>query len=378
METYLPIKNKMHVLITGSKGFIGKNLLQKLIENSSYQVSCFNREDGFEFLEKLVKTADIIIHLAGENRPDNKADLVVGNSDLTKKICTFIQKSSRKPLVVFTSSIQAEFDNPYAISKRDSEKALENLSIATDTPVLIYRLPGVFGKWCKPYYNSVVATFCHNIANDLSIEIHDPFKKIKLVYIDDVVNSIVDSMDSVKDGFHWRNVQPEYLISLGDLSAQIKAFKNFRTNLIAEKVGTGITRALYSTYVSYLPFTEFIYDLNKHSDERGIFVELLKTPDCGQFSFFTANPGITRGGHYHHSKTEKFFVMKGKAKFGFRNILTGENHEFVVTGDKPQVVETIPGWAHDIKNIGKDNLIVLLWANEIFDLNQPDTISCEV
>ena len=378
METHPHIKNKMNVLITGSKGFIGKNLLQKLTENSSYCVSCFDRGDSFDLLEKFVVNADIIIHLAGENRPKNIADLVVGNSDLTKKLCSIIKKSSRKPFVIFTSSIQAKLNNPYAISKRDSEEALENLSATTGAPVMIYRLPGVFGKWCKPNYNSVVATFCHNIANNLSIEINDPLKILKLVYIDDVVDSIVSNMSSLSDGLHWSNVHPEYKISIGDLSSQIKAFKNFRTNLIAEKVGTGIIRALYSTYMSYLPASKFIYDLHKHSDERGFFVELLKTPDCGQFSFFTANPGVKRGGHYHHSKTEKFCVMKGKAKFKFRNILTGENHEFIVTGGKPQVVETIPGWAHSIKNIGNDELTVMLWANEIFDLNQPDTISCEV
>jgi len=368
----------MEVLVTGSEGFIGKNLLQKLSENKNYRVTCFNRSDSFDSLQKLTESADTIIHLAGENRPDNTNDFISGNTELTIKLCSFIEKSSHKPLVIFTSSIQVESENLYGSTKLDSEKALEDLSNNTGNPVVIYRLPGVFGKWCKPNYNSVVATFCHNIANDLPIEMHNPLTSIRLVYIDDVIQSIMNSIDLVNPGFHWGKVSPEFLITLDDLNKQIEAFKNFRTNLVAEKVGTGITRALYSTYVSYLPYSKFIYDLTNHSDDRGCFVELLKTPDCGQFSFFTAKPGVIRGGHYHHSKTEKFIVIKGDAKFGFKNILTNENHEFFVSGEKPQVIETIPGWAHNIKNIGISDLIVMLWANEIFDPNNPDTIAHEV
>ena len=368
----------MEILVTGSEGFIGKNLLQKLKENKNYSVNCFNRGDELDLLEKLTDSSDIIVHLAGENRPDNVNDFTSGNTYLTKKLCSFIEQSPRKQLVIFTSSIQAEFQNPYGTSKLDAEKSLENLSNNSNNSVVIYRLPGVFGKWCKPNYNSVVATFCHNIANDVPIEIHDPLTKIRLVYIDDVIDSIIDNMNAIKDGLHRCEVLPDFMVTLDNLSKQIEAFKNFRTNLVAEKVGTGFTRALYSTYISYLPLSKFVYDLTKNADERGCFVELLKTPNCGQFSFFTANPGVIRGSHYHHSKTEKFIVVKGSAKFRFKNIVTNESHEFLVSDDSPQVVETIPGWAHNIENIGKSDLIVMLWANEIFDPENPDTIAYEV
>jgi UDP-2-acetamido-2,6-beta-L-arabino-hexul-4-ose reductase len=247
--------------------------------------------------------------------------------------------------------------------------------------VHVFRLPNVFGKWCRPHYNSAVATFCHNIARDLPIEVHNPQAPLSLVYIDDVVNRFVQIMDGAEpmigpDGFS--SVQPQYTTSVGELAQLLRAFRTSRDTLLTERVGTGLVRALYATYVSYLPVEAFAYGLSSHVDRRGMFVEMLKTPDCGQFSFFTAHPGVTRGGHYHHSKTEKFLVIKGQALFRFRHMQTGQTHQIVTTGQEPQVVETVPGWTHDITNTGQDELVVMLWANEIFDRSRPDTYDCPI
>ena len=223
-----------------------------------------------------------------------------------------------------------------------------------------------------------MATFCHNKAHDLPVQINDANARVSLVYVDDVVNALLNQLATDWTGVVRPVIEPEYGITLGELSNQIDAFKNCRTTLISERVGTGLTRALYATYVSYLPIERFVYDVPVHGDARGMFVEMLKTPDAGQFSFFTAYPGITRGGHYHHTKTEKFLVIKGHARFGFRHMLTNEVHSIETHGDKPQVVETVPGWTHDITNIGTEEMVVMLWANEIFDRVNPDTITSKV
>jgi len=201
---------------------------------------------------------------------------------------------------------------------------------------------------------------------------------LRLVYVDDVVSEFLLALGSVADGVRWGEGAPEYTITLGELAAQIEAFRMSRTTLVSERVGNGFLRALYATYVSYLPPSSFVYDLPRHGDERGVFVEMLKTRDSGQFSYFTAHPGVTRGGHYHHSKTEKFLVIKGSARFCFRHVVTNETCQLLTSGDHPQVVETVPGWAHDITNIGEDEMMVMLWANEIFDQNRPDTIAMKV
>jgi UDP-2-acetamido-2,6-beta-L-arabino-hexul-4-ose reductase len=243
---------------------------------------------------------------------------------------------------------------------------------------VIYRLPNVFGKWCRPNYNSVVATFCHNIAHDLPIQINDPSAQLHLVYVDDVVSEFLRALESMSNGVRWGDVAPKYSTTLGELAAQIEAFKNCRSTLMSERVGTGLVRALYATYVSYFPPSKFAYDLPRHGDERGVFVEMLKTHDCGQFSYFTAHPGVTRGSHYHHSKTEKFLVISGFARFDFRHIVTNETYEVFTSGDSPQVVETVPGWSHNITNVGQNEMVVMLWASENFDSDRNDTIRCKV
>lgn len=368
----------MKVLVTGSNGFIGKNLVLRLSETGNHKVLCFNRENSLAELKTNVLEADAIIHLAGVNRPSNNSDFDADNAVLTSELCKFIADSGRRIPLVVSSSIQALLPNPYGLSKRAAEVICEGLAESTSNPVAIYRLPNVFGKWCRPNYNSVVATFCHNIANDLPIQISDPEIILTLAYVDDVVTDFIEVIGKMGLGLQQRNISPTYSLSLGELATQIAEFKNCRETLVTERVGCGLVRALYATYISYLPPVKFLYSLPKYGDERGVFVEMLKTKDSGQFSYFTARSGVTRGGHYHHSKTEKFLVIKGLARFGFRHVLTHETYELFSSGDTPQIIETVPGWTHDITNIGHDEMVVMLWANEIFDRERPDTVASKV
>jgi UDP-2-acetamido-2,6-beta-L-arabino-hexul-4-ose reductase len=370
------------ILVTGANGFIGKNLVVHLNELPGISVSTFVRGDETAQLPRLVAEVDGVVHLAGENRPTGESAFAMGNAELTAALCNAIQQKFNTtgchvPLV-FASSAQAERDNPYGRSKLAAEQAVEALVQATGNPCVVFRLPGVFGKWCKPNYNSVVVTFCHNLARDLPIQISDPAASVRLVYVDDVVTALVAAFEAPAPCCVRATVEPEYTITLGELAAQIRAFSDCRSTLMSERVGSGLVRALYATYVSYLPKEKFSYELSQYADPRGVFVEMLKTPDAGQFSYFTAHPGITRGGHYHHTKTEKFLVIKGQALFRFRHLLTDERYELRTSGDKPTVVDTIPGWAHDITNVGEDEMIVMLWANENFNRQKPDAVASEV
>ena len=368
----------MRLLVTGANGFIGKNLLLRFQEKGGIEVVPFTRENSVDDLPVLLEGVDWVFHLAGINRPQSSEEFATGNTGLTEQLCAAIKASSRKVSVVYTSSIQAERDNDYGRSKRAAEDALLALQQDTGNVVYIYRLPNVFGKWARPNYNSAVATFCHNIARDLPIHINDPSATIRMVYADDVVESFMELLEGAESQSPYLDVTPEYQISVGELADQLNSFKATRNNLISEPVGTGLVRALYSTYVSYLPPERFTYPVQQHRDARGVFVEMLKTPDAGQFSFFTAHPGITRGGHYHHSKTEKFLVIKGSACFRFRHMLTGEYYELHTSGEQSEIVETVPGWTHDVTNVGDNELICMLWANEIFDRDKPDTFACPV
>jgi len=369
----------MRVLITGSSGFIGKNLKVCLDELEVYDVFEFVRGDPIERLKKLIPNMDAIVHLAGENRPQNQCQFDLVNVGLTETICQIIRSTDKHIPLIFSSSVQAELDNPYGTSKYKAEQLVKNLYEDTGNPTFIYRLPGIFGKWCRPNYNSVVATFCHNIANEQPVEIDvNHTSKLPLVYIDDLIASFILTLKGVTSGLFWPDVKPQYSITLKELEAQIRAFENSRVELVSEPVGEGLTRALYATYVSYLPTHRFSYDISKYSDERGVFVEMLKTKNSGQFAYFTAYPGVTRGGHYHHTKTEKFLVISGNARFNFYNIHTDHTYELVCSGEKPQIVETAPGWTHEVTNIGKELMVVMLWASEIYDSNKPDTISSEV
>jgi len=374
----------MKVLVTGSDGFIGKNLVAHLRERSRFEVLPFTRACTERDLGALVGRADFVFHLAGVNRPVNLAEFNAGNAGLTRELVGHIARQGRAIPVVFASSAQAERDNPYGLSKRAAENALLAHRNATASPVYIYRLANVFGKWCRPNYNSVVATFCHNIARDFPITVHDPAASVSLVYIDDVVEEFTRVLERNQAGDRpapsgpFRDVGPVHATTVGELAARIRVFKESRATLTTDRVGTGFLRALYSTYVSYLPPESFAYPILRHVDPRGEFAEVLRTPDCGQFSYFTAHPGVTRGAHYHHSKTEKFLVIRGRAKFRFRHLATGETAEIESSGDAPRIVESIPGWAHDITNVGDTEMIVMLWANEVFDRGRPDTYACKV
>ena len=373
----------MRVLITGANGFVGRNLQLFLAERKDMEVVCFTREHAPAQLPALLRGVDFIFHLAGVNRPQDPLEFVAGNSDLTTALVTAVEaemRASRKKVpIVYTSSIQAAYDNPYGTSKRVAETALQAFALRTGASAHVFRLPNVFGKWCKPNYNSVVATFCHNIARDLPIQINNPVAPLTLVYVDDVIGRFFQLLSGAEpsvDAEGFATVAPQFTTTVGELARLIGSFRDSRNTLMTERVGTGLVRALYATYVSYLPVASFTYRVPQHGDPRGVFVEMLKTPDCGQFSFFTAHPGITRGGHYHHSKTEKFLVIKGEARFRFRHMQTGETHELVTSGAWAEIVETVPGWTHDITNIGSEEMVVMLWANEVFDRSKPDTYAC--
>ncbi len=367
----------MRVLVTGANGFIGKNLLVHLRE-IGIETASFTHEMTLQDLTASLNDVDFVFHLAGVNRPEEVAEFTAGNVGLTRQLCDLIRASGRHIPVLYTSSIQAEADNPYGVSKLSAENALMALEKDTGSPVYLYRLPNVFGKWSRPNYNSAVATFCHNVVYDLPIKINDPASIIRLVYIDDVVKDFLRMLKELPRGVERPTVSPEYTMTVGELANQILLFKTSRESLTTEPVGAGLIRALYATYLSFLRPEQFSYALLVHADSRGRFVEVLKTKDSGQFSFLTAHPGVTRGGHYHHSKSEKFLVMQGSARFCFRHIVTGETYELLTEGDKPQVVETVPGWTHDITNVGDNEMIVMLWANEVLDRQQPDTITCKV
>ena len=362
----------MNILVTGSKGFIAKNLIFRLKENK-YNVIEFVKGESISSLKIKIKHADIVFHLAGENRSDDYDSFTNNNEKLTENICKFIKEKNKNTPIIFSSSIHANQDSPYGVSKRNAEILLKELKRETGNTIRIYQLPGVFGKWSKPFYNSVVSTFCYSIANDLDIKINDPEKKIKLIYIDDLIDNFIISIKNLDSKSTFFEVTPNYEISVGNLSEVIKNFKESRKNLVIQKVGKGLIKKLYSTYLSYLPIDKSHYLLSSHKDKRGEFVEILKTIDSGQFSFFTAKAGISRGGHYHHSKCEKFLLVKGKAKFKHINVITKEFKEVFISADNPTIVESIPGWSHNITNIGEEEMIVILWANESFDKNKPDT-----
>jgi UDP-2-acetamido-2,6-beta-L-arabino-hexul-4-ose reductase len=368
----------MKVLITGSEGFIGKNLAVRLRESGCHEILPFVRGQDIQILRDLLAQADAVIHLAGENRPADVGSFETVNTGLTETICRLLMQLKRSVPVLFSSSTQAALDNPYGRSKLAAERVLQALSRDGGNPVVVYRLPGVFGKWSKPNYNSVVATFCYNLSRGLPIQVNNPDAPLSLVYIDDVISSIVRQLAGGMSGYSTVEVEPAYKLSVGELASIVRGFETARGTLFTERVGVGLVRALYATYISYLPVDRFSYPVPQHSDPRGTFVEMLKTADSGQVSFFTAHPGVTRGGHYHHTKTEKFLVIKGEALFKFRNLVTDERVEVRTRSETPQIVDTIPGWVHDITNVGEQEMIVMLWANEVFDRSNPDTVAGRV
>ena len=367
------------ILITGSEGFIGKNLSINISNQfSEIKILKFNRDDDINDLNEMIKEADFLFHLAGENRPKSADSFYEVNHQLTKEICNLLISNNKKIPVVFASTTKVNEENDYGKSKLAAEECLINLSNSGFSEVYIFRLANVFGKWCKPNYNSVVATFCHNIIRGIDISINDASSKIDLIYIDDLVKVFIDLLKNNFDSSEIIQTIDSYQTTVGELANDINLIHRKRLTQYVEDVGNGYMRALYSTYLSYLDKDNFVHDLISNNDERGNFVEMLKTKSSGQVSFFSAHPGITRGGHYHHTKNEKFLVISGKAKFRFKNMLNQEYFEINVNSDKPQIVETVPGWAHDITNIGESEMFVMLWSNEVYDEKNPDTFWEEI
>lgn len=360
------------VLITGSNGFIARNLRSHLDEFKNIEIVTFSRKNNIEDLLELTSNIDFVFHLAGVNRTDSKSDFEKENLYLTKFLCDSLSLSKRKIPLIFASSTQVNQDNDYGKSKLLAEKIVKKYTKDTGSATFIYRLANLFGKWCKPNYNSVVATFCNNIANNLPIEIHEYNHEMELMYIDDVISEFISVLYGLEAKPSINNI-PSYSISVGKLSEMIQEFHSNRKSLIVDRVGTGFIRAIYATYLSYLKPEFFSYHISSSCDERGIFAEVLKTKDSGQFSFFTSKPGELRGEHYHHTKNEKFLVISGDAIFKFRNIQTNEECTISSNGDRLKIVETIPGWAHNIENIGSSEMLVILWANEVYDSEKSDT-----
>jgi len=364
----------MKVLVTGSQGFIAKGLLENLGRIDGVMVDVFNRDDTLVSLEAKVKGADFIFHLAGVNRPEKTEDFYEGNRGLTQEIVRIAKLKKGKTPILMSSSTQVERDNDYGRSKLAGEKSLAEFAKVSGSPVYIYRLPNVFGKWSRPNYNTVIATWCHNIASNMPIQVSDESVELDLVYIDDVIQHFVRHLDeNGRDGLSYCSVSPLYKKSLGEIRDLLQHFKESRKNLSVPRVGRGFERALYATYLSFLPTNAFSYELKGYQDERGTFYEFLKTIDSGQFSISTTAPGVTRGNHYHNTKNEKFLVIKGEASIKHRQIHGQEVFEYKVSDKKMEVVEMIPGYTHDITNTGESEMILLLWANEAFDRDAPDT-----
>lgn len=368
----------MEVLVTGAKGFIGKNLLERLSRIENLVVHSFDIDNKIEELEEYIDRVDFIFHLAGINRPENPEDFYKGNRDTIKVLTDLIESKKLKIPILVTSSIQVDRDNDYGKSKLQGEIFLKEYSKRNNVPVYIYRLPNVFGKWCRPNYNSVVATWCNNIANNLDIQISDRNISLTFVYIDDVVDSFVSHILEEKEKKEYYEISITYIKTLGEIADLLYSFKENRKSLVIEKVGTGFERALYSTYLSYLPKDKFSYELTEHKDNRGAFVEILRTKDSGQFSISTSKPGITRGNHYHNTKNEKFLVIKGEAIIRFRHINSDEIIEYHVSDKKLEVVDIPVGYTHNITNVGNDEMVLVIWANELFDRENPDTYYLEV
>ncbi|MEG2021510.1 MAG: NAD-dependent epimerase/dehydratase family protein [Oscillospiraceae bacterium] len=369
------------ILITGAGGFIGKNLRCRL-ENEGYtDIMCFDVDTPKSELSNYAKRAAFVFHLAGVNRPVNKEDFYTGNRGLTEELLAILQEAQNKAPILITSSVQAELDNDYGISKKQAEEAVAKHTDINNSQAFIYRLPGVFGKWCRPFYNNVVATFCYNAARGEPLSVRDAEYSFPLVYIDDVVNSFLQAVEgrlapSEKGSFI--TPQPVYNISLGHLASLLTGFHSGRTDLSVPNMGDGLTSKLYSTYLSYLPQDNFAYKLDMHKDERGSFTEFLRTANAGQVSVNISKPGIVKGQHWHDSKNEKFLVVKGEGVIRFRKIGEDAVQEYRVTGSELTVVDIPTGYTHNIENTGTEEMITVMWANEPFNKDKPDTYFLKV
>lgn len=353
----------MNALVTGARGFIGRNLVAHLQASQGCAVTPFDVANSADDLRAALETADIVYHLAGVNRPRIAEEFEIGNAGLTRQICRILRELGRTPVIVMSSSLQASLENPYGVSKRHAEDVLREFAAQTGAAVRIYRLTNVFGKWCRPNYNSVVATFCHNIANDLPIQINDPTHQLDLVYVDDVVTALIAGTADI----------PSFKLTLGDLAGRIQSFHDMRATLLTPDFAVRFNQQLYATYLSYLPDEARRQQLRTRSDQRGVLAEFLKSKSFGQIFVSRTRPGVTRGNHYHHTKTEKFFVVEGEGVIRMRHIESPAVVEYRVRGDALQVIDVPPGYTHSIENVGTGEMVTLFWASEIFDPDQPDT-----
>jgi len=362
------------ILITGSAGFVGKNLHVTLQQRQDIRLLCFDLHNDPVELYPLLDQADFVFHLAGVNRPQTPEEFTTSNTGLTEQICSYLAGQKRRVPLAITSSTQAGLDNAYGISKRGAEDAVFTYGKETGAPVYVFRLPNVFGKWCRPNYNSAVATFCNNIAHGLPIQVNDPHVVMNLVYIDDVVRSFIAVLDGVtdmQDGFCM--VKPVHTITLGEIVELITWFRDSREQRSIPNMADPFTKKLYAAYLSYLPEDQFKYPLKMNVDARGSFTEFIKTPDRGQVSVNISKPGITKGNHWHHTKNEKFLVVSGKGVIRFRKIGGNEVIEYPVSGEKLEVVDIPTGYTHNISNTGDTDLVTVMWCNEMFDPDRPDT-----
>ena len=383
------------ILITGSGGFVGRNLVATLQTRGYTDLMLFEKDDTPETLADYCRRAAFVVHLAGINRPKDPSEFYSGNAGLTDTMLSLLEEAGSRAPVLVTSSIQASLDNDYGKSKLQAEQAIFAHGQRTGAPVFVFRMEGVFGKWCRPNYNSVVATFCHNVAHGLPLQVRDPAYSLPLVYIDDVVACILDAMEkgeAVRDETGICRIHPVHTVTLGQLAETIQGFAKARGGKAALALGTdglptlevpdltadSFTKKLYSTYLSYLPADDFAYDLNMHCDNRGSFTEFLRTPERGQVSVNISKPGIVKGNHWHHTKNEKFLVVKGEGVIRFRQIFSDEVIEYHVSGEKLQVVDIPCGYTHNIENVGEGEMGTVMWANEAFDPAHPDTFAMQV
>ncbi len=369
----------MKILITGSQGFVGRNLVASLKSVGTHELLKYTHETPFSHLNDFTEECSFVFHLAGVNRPKEEKEFFEGNVGLTKTLLSLLEQHGNKAPVVLTSSIQAERDNPYGRSKRQAEELLFSHEERTGAPVWVYRLPNLFGKWGAPNYNSVVATFCHNIARGLDITVNDPDTEIPLCHIDDLLVEFTAAMEGkpTRNGKYCA-VPVLYKKKIGELAALLKSFRESRKTLSLPNMADPFTEKLYGTYLSYLPTDDFSYPLTTHSDQRGSFTEMLRTPDRGQTSINVSKPGITKGNHWHHTKNEKFLVVHGQGVIRFRKVDESDVIEYPVSGEKLEVVDIPPGYTHSITNTGTTDLVTVMWASECFDANRPDTYFLEV